>query len=123
KEIYADFAQRLTDGVELLQFAEYRGVSLQGWYRMLNVGFRFPAVGACDYPYCRALGDCRTYARTEGEPTPSSWAQAAAAGRSFFTTGPILLLEVDGRRPGDSIRKRGDGPHRVTAKVRARCEV
>ena len=53
REIYADFAKRVTDGVELLQFAEYRGIGLRGWYRMLNIGYRFPALGACDYPYCR----------------------------------------------------------------------
>ena len=44
-EIYIDFAQAATDGVELLQFAEYRGIELAGWYRMLNVGYRFPALG------------------------------------------------------------------------------
>src|SRR5262245_5344945 len=89
REIYADFAQGGIDGVELLQFAEYRGISLQGWYRMLNVGYRFPAVGASDYPYCRALGDSRTYVRTEGPPGVAEWARGAAEGRSFFTTGPL----------------------------------
>ena len=101
--IYADFAQRMTDGVELLQFAEYRGISLEGWYHMLNAGYRFPALGASDYPYCRALGDSRTYVRVEGELTARAWLEGAAAGRSFFTSGPLVRLEVDGRRPGDVI--------------------
>jgi hypothetical protein len=105
KEIYADFAQRATDGVELLQFAEYRDIGLEGWYHILNAGYRFPAVGASDYPYCRALGDCRTYCYLpDGEPTFEDWDRAAAAGRSFFTTGPLLLLTVnDKQRPGDTI--------------------
>ena len=123
QEIYADFAQRATDGVELLQFAEYRGIGLAGWYRMLNVGYRFPAVGACDYPYCRALGDSRTYVHAAARPDPANWARLAAAGRSFFTTGPLLLLEVDGQGPGASLRKTGKGPHRVSVRLRARCEV
>lgn len=123
REIYADFAQRATDGVELLQFAEYRGISLQGWYRMLSAGYRFPAVGASDFPYCRALGDSRTYVHVAGRPSVAEWTRNAARGRSFVTTGPLLLLEVEGRRPGDALRLRGKGPHRVIARVRARCEV
>jgi hypothetical protein len=34
-----------------------------------------------------------------------------------------LLLEVDGKRPGSQIDKSGLGPHKVTARVRVRCEV
>jgi hypothetical protein len=122
-EIYADFAQRATDGVELLQFADYRGIGLRGWYKMLNIGYRFPAVGACDYPFCRALGDSRTYVQAAARPDPAEWARRAAQGRSFFTTGPMLLLEVDGQPPGNSLYKVGKGPHRIRARVRARCEV
>lgn len=107
KEIYADFAQRATDGVELLQFAVYRGIGLEGWYHILNAGFRFPAVGASDYPYCRAFGDCRTYCRLDhGKPTFESWNRAAAAGKSFVTTGPLLEVTVDGKHPGDTISRR-----------------
>jgi hypothetical protein len=107
KEIYADFAQRATDGVELLQFAVYRGIGLEGWYHILNAGFRFPAVGASDYPYCRAFGDCRTYCRLDnGKPTFEIWNRAAAAGKSFVTTGPLLEVTVDGKHPGDTISRR-----------------
>jgi hypothetical protein len=124
KEIYADYPLGTTDGVELLQFAVYRGVALEGWYHILNAGYRFPAAGASDYPYCRALGDCRTYARPVGDAgDPEAWVRGAAAGRSFFTTGPLLLLEVDGRGPGEEIAKAGAGPHAVTARVRMRSGV
>jgi hypothetical protein len=119
-EIYLDFAQQATDGVELLQFADYRGIGLEGWYHMLNIGCRFPAVGACDYPFCRVLGDCRTYVHSSERPDAVGWARAAAEGRSFFTTGPLLLLEVDGHRPGDVIsRSAGDSPpFKARARVR-----
>jgi len=103
KEIYADVPLRATDGVELLQFAEYRDFGLEGWYHVLNAGYRLPAVGACDYPYCRALGDCRTYVHIDGEPSFEKWNRGAAEGRSFFTTGPILELAVNDLLPGDSI--------------------
>ena len=122
-EIYADFPQRVTDGVELLQFAEYRGVALEGWYRMLNIGYRFPAVGACDYPYCRALGDCRTYVYSPKRPTFAEWVRRVVQGRSFFTTGPLLLLELDGHQPGDVIRRAGGQSQPLRARVRVRSVV
>ncbi len=103
KEIYADVPLRATDGVELLQFAEYRDVGLEGWYHILNAGYRFPAVGACDYPYCRELGDCRTYVHIKGEPSFEKWNRGAAEGRSYFTTGPLLELTVNDRLPGDTL--------------------
>lgn len=123
QEIYADYPRRAADAVELLQFAVYRGISWEGWYHILNAGYRFPAVGASDYPYCRALGDARTYVRVPAAADPAVWARGAAEGRSFFTTGPMLLLEVDGHPPGDAISKTGAGPHRVAARVRVRSEV
>ncbi|NQT12965.1 MAG: CehA/McbA family metallohydrolase, partial [Planctomycetes bacterium] len=129
KEIYADVVQGNVDGVELLQFGVYRGIGLTDWYRMLNCGFRVPALGASDYPPCRKLGDCRTYVHmppTADRPRPpkiDAWLRGMADGRSFFTTGPMLLLEVDGNRPGARIEKRGDGPHRVTVHLQVRSEV
>ena len=59
--IYADFVQKNVDAVELLQFGVYRGIELADWYHILNIGYRFPCVGASDYPACRKLGDCQTY--------------------------------------------------------------
>ena len=104
REIYADFVQQATDGVELLQFAVYRGIALEGWYHILNAGFRFPAVGASDYPYCRALGDCRTYVYLGAkQPSFDNWNKAAAEGHSFFTTGPLLEVSVNGKRPGETV--------------------
>lgn len=104
KEIYADFAQQATDAVELLQFAVYRGIGLEGWYHILNAGFRFPALGASDYPYCRALGDCRTYVYLGDEqPTFENWDRAAIEGCSFFTTGPLVELTVNDARPSATL--------------------
>lgn len=130
REIYADFAQRATTGVELLQFAVYRGIALQGWYHILNAGFRFPAVGASDYPYCRALGDCRTYAYvwdrrqyvTLPYPKFSDWDRSIALGRSFFTTGPLLTATVNDRIPGDTLKLKA-GKHSLTVKVWMRSPV
>lgn len=121
--IYADFVQGDVNGVELLQFGVYRGIGLEDWYRMLNTGYRFPCIAASDYPACRKLGDCLTYVRYPSPPTFAEWFQAAAEGRSFVSTGPLLLLEVDGKKPGDIIRKNDHETRKVTAKVRVLSEV
>ncbi len=123
KEIYADVVQGNIDGVELLQFGVYRGIGLIDWYHMLNTGFRVPAVGACDYPACRKLGDCKTYVWSDETPDIVSWLRGRAHGESFMTSGPLLLLDVNGQRPGEQIVKSGDGLHAVTARVRVRSEV
>ncbi len=122
QEIWADLVQGATNGVELLQFGIYRGIGLQGWYHVLNGGFRFPGIGACDYPACRKLGDSRTYVHIDGEPTFEKWLAAAAAGQSFMTSGPLVLLEVDGKRPGDVITTDDGKPKQCTARIVVRSE-
>lgn len=117
QEIWADLVQGATDGVELLQFGIYRGIGLEGWYHVLGAGFRFPGVAACDYPACRKLGDCRTYVYIDGEPNFPDWLAGAAQGRSFMTTGPLVLLEVDGHRPGDIIATSDAAPRSVKVRV------
>ncbi len=121
--IYADAIQGNVDGVELLQFGIYREIGLADWYRLLNIGYRFPCLGASDYPACRWLADCRTYVNITGTPGMKAWFEGAAAGRSFVTTGPLLLLAVDGKGPGEQIELHGAGPHAVTAHIKVRCEV
>jgi putative membrane-bound dehydrogenase-like protein len=121
--IYADFARKNVNAVELLQFGLYRGIELAGWYDILNAGYRFPCVGASDYPACRYLSDCRTYVQSKEPPDFRSWLQRAAEGRSFVTTGPLLLLDVDGEEPGGVITRTGPGPHQVRVRVRVRSEV
>jgi len=121
--IYADAIQGNVNGVELLQFGIYREMGLSDWYRLLNIGYRFPCIGASDYPACRWLADCRTYVKIAGTPDMKAWFDGAAAGRSFVTTGPLLLLEIDGKTPGDRIELQGAAVHRVTARIRVRSEV
>lgn len=123
QEILADVAQGDVDGVELLQHGQYRGIGLVGWYRMLNSGFRVPANGAADYPACRMLSDCRTYVYARERPTMEEWLRGMAEGRSFFSSGPLLLLEVDGLQPGAIIERPDASSARVKVRIRARSEV
>ena len=128
QSIYADFVQGGINGVELLQFSVYRGIGLDDWYHMLNCGYRFPALGASDYPWCRLLGDNKTFVHIDGDPDFAKWLRGAAEGRSFVTSGPMLLLEISDEAgksaaPGDQISVKGKGPHRMNVRVRVRSEV
>ncbi len=91
------------DFLELLQFGGYRSLGLDGWYDFLNIGFRLPVVGACDFPYTRELGSEITYVWSDEFPTPRTFAQKIAGGKSFATSGPMIFLTVAGRKPGEII--------------------
>jgi putative membrane-bound dehydrogenase-like protein len=123
QEIYADVALGHLDAVELLQFGVYRGIGLTDWYDILNAGYRFPIVGASDYPACRWLGDCRTYVHSGAEPSFPDWLRRAAAGESFVTTGPLLLTLVNGQPPGAIIARTSNETQPLTIRVRVRSVV
>jgi hypothetical protein len=48
-----------------------------------------------------------------------AWVKGLDEGRSFVTTGPMLLADLDGREPGEVFRPSGDGPHRFRLSGRA----
>jgi TolB protein len=77
------------------------------WYRLLNVGRPVAAMsgtdGWVDFHRTPAMGTGRTYVRTGGDTSTQAVIQAAAEGRSFLTTGPALLFEIEGIRPGDTV--------------------
>lgn len=123
QELYADVALGALNAIELLQFGIYREVGLTDWYHMLNSGYRIPCLGASDWPACRWLGDCRTYVAHDGEPTFAEWLQGMSAGRSFMTTGPLLLLEVNGSGPGTILERTVNDASPLKVKIEWACEV
>jgi putative membrane-bound dehydrogenase-like protein len=121
--IYADFVQQNINAIELLQSGVYRGIELTDWYDILSIGYRFPCLGGSNFPACGKLGDCLTYVSAKDSLNFPDWLGGAAEGRSFTTTGPLLVLQVDGQQPGGTILKTGSGPHSVRVRVRATSEV
>jgi len=77
--------------------------ALEEWYVLLDLGFRVPLTAGSgkDSNAC-ALGAARTYARLESgqDFTYKNWIEAVRAGRTFVTSGPLLLLTVESRDPG-----------------------
>jgi hypothetical protein len=81
----------------------HRG-SLDLWYFLLDRGHRLAACGFTDTCYDRRgerPGDTRTFVKIEGaERTMEAIARAIRSGRTFATTGPLVIFTVDGSPPG-----------------------
>lgn len=89
------------------------------YYRWLNLGFRLAATGGSAMGVMPTpLGYSRTYAKLDGPLTEENYIKAVRAGRTFATSGPILLLTVDGHGPGATIERRStDGKSLVVEAV------
>jgi hypothetical protein len=95
------------DAVEMCSIGnEFTGIdpySLSDWYRYLNCGYFYPAVGGTDkMAATTAVGTVRTYARIpEGRKfTYDSWMEAVRSGNTFVSYGPLMEFRVEGRWPG-----------------------
>jgi hypothetical protein len=66
------------------------------YYRFLNCGFRLAATGGSAMGVMPVpLGYSRTYAKLDGPLTEANYLKAIHAGRTFATSGPILILTAD----------------------------
>ena len=61
------------------------------------------------------VGMNRVFLDTGGETTPAAMKAALKAGRSFASNGPLLGLDIDGKRPGDTVARAAPGtlPYRI----------
>ncbi len=133
-EVAADLVLGKIDGVEIRAFfaskdpfgsfvADPFGVA--EWYRYLNLDYRVAAVGGTDKMEAgMPVGGVRTYAHLlpGDEFTFANWGKAVRAGRTFTTTGPLLMLSVEGQEPGAVIRLPAGGGA-LSATVRAQSMV
>ncbi|MGH2634963.1 MAG: CehA/McbA family metallohydrolase [Actinomycetota bacterium] len=87
------------------------------YYRYLNGGYRLPLVGGTDKMSSDVpVGLYRTYAWLGDEAFSfDAWRDAVVAGRTFLSAGPLLTLEVDGHRIGDTVSITGTGTVTVSA--------
>ncbi|MBI4556647.1 MAG: CehA/McbA family metallohydrolase [Candidatus Hydrogenedentes bacterium] len=95
------------DAIEMTSWGNlYNGIdpySLSDWYRYLNCGYFFPAVGGTDKMSANtAVGTVRTYAcLQEGEEfTHEAWKAAVRSGHTFVSYGPLLEFSIEGKPAG-----------------------
>jgi len=95
--------------------------ALELWFLLLNHGYRIAATASSDATFDRPGGGepgrVRIYTRVEGRLTPDALAHAMKNGRSFVTSGPLLLLDIGGHGPGEIVP--AEGGRKFTAKLRA----
>jgi TolB protein len=106
-ELPATVAHGKVDYLEVMGFSDHH-ITAGIWYRLLNLGFRLPAGAGTDamanYASLRGpIGLVRVFLATNGERTPKALLDALKSGRTFVSNGPLLGLEVDGKRPGDTL--------------------
>jgi len=92
-------------------------------YRAWNCGYRVVASAGEDaFPnFYRSyiVGTNRVYVRTGPKLDYDQWIKDFRAGRSFVTNGPLVLLKVEGKEPGDEIRLPA-GKHTLRVRVEVR---
>ena len=78
----------------------------QSYYMLLNCGFRLqPTAGTASGVHPVPLGFSRVYVHV-GEPFDAAqWIDGLRQGRSFVTTGPMLLATLSGEHPGKVYRQ------------------
>jgi hypothetical protein len=76
------------------------------WSLLLDQGYRVAATASSDACFDRpggaTPGAARLYTFIEGGFSLAAAGRAAAQGRTFATTGPLLVVSVDGRPPGST---------------------
>jgi hypothetical protein len=80
---------------------EWTLYGFQTYYALLNCGFRLrPAAGTANGVHPVPLGFSRVYVQLDGPFSFDGWMRGLAEGRSFVTTGPMILAKADGQWPG-----------------------
>ena len=104
------------DVLEIVQFCAPGGPLItEHYYNLLNLGIPITATAGSDFPWCglphdgtgeipvhenARIGNARFYVHITGELDYDSFVEAIRSGRTFAGSGPVLLLEVNGRKPG-----------------------
>jgi hypothetical protein len=90
--------------LDVLTDAPENAANLKLWRFLLDRGLQVAACGFSDACFDRRgerPGDTRTYVSLGTQPpTMRALAAAVRAGRTFATTGPLVLFEVEGSPPG-----------------------
>lgn len=88
------------------------------YYALLNSGFRLsPAAGTANGVHPVPLGFGRVYVHTGTQFDYDAWMKGLKAGRSFVTTGPMVLAEINGELPGGNLTARAGKPQKLIIKA------
>lgn len=90
-----------TAGPESLTEWGWLNYGFEVYYALLNCGFRLtPTAGTASGVHPVPLGYSRVYVKTGQPLDPERWLRGLRDGNSFVTTGPMLMVQVDGQDAG-----------------------
>lgn len=96
---------------------EWALYGFNAYYALLNCGFGpRPTAGTAHGVHPVPLGYGRVYVHLDKGFSYDAWMRGLDMGRSFVTTGPLLLTEVDGELPGHRFAWTSSKPRSVTVK-------
>jgi hypothetical protein len=99
--------------VDCLEWTYINSVQMAVWHHLLNNDIVLTPVGGedsiTDLHRGKQIGSVRTYARVDGPLTIESCLGAIRKGRTYFTSGPILDFQINGKLPGEILRLPASG--------------
>ncbi|MSU48623.1 MAG: hypothetical protein EXS37_05925 [Opitutus sp.] len=97
---------------------EWIHYTLGNYYALLNGGFRMrPTAGTANGVHPVPLGFGRVYVHLPDGFSYDAWKRGLNTGRSFVTTGPMLLARVNDRDPGEVFPAKPGESFRITGTV------
>lgn len=110
--------------VQCLEWSNSSRAALRVWHHALNNDLKITPTGGEDsisnLHNSKLVGSVRTYAYLGSDFSIASWLKALRDGRTFFSSGPLLQLTIDGKIPGDEIHlPAGGGTVNVEASVQS----
>lgn len=91
----------LVDFIEVLQGGR---LTHDGWYRLLNLGYKVKPAAGTDWPYSDLPGVVRFYVQVDGPLNLDKWFESYDKGRTFVTNGPLLDFTINGKGIGEELR-------------------
>ncbi len=90
----------------------------QNYYALLNCGFRLrPTAGTASGVHPVPLGFGRVYVHCAEKFGYDTWVRGLDRGESFVTTGPMLLVKVNGKNPGATFTADGKQEYRIAGEA------
>jgi hypothetical protein len=126
RELPVDLALGEIDAMDVLSNEdEMAGMDL--WYRLLNCGFRLSISAGTDsfmnVSDHYTPGGGRVYVKVDKPLDYADWLWNYKRGRSFASNGPVILLTVNGKEPGDELRFAEGSSPRVTLNALVHTQV
>jgi hypothetical protein len=105
-------AGKIWDGIVVMGYNHDHYFYQNLWFHILNEGYRMPGLSELDGGFERDdrkyYGSMRTYYQIDGKFSIDKLTDAVKKGRTFVTSGPVVLADVDNRyRIGDIVRTNG----------------